>query len=126
MARGARLVRAARHDGRDAAALPVAEGVAALMGIDQLRLDFFVQQGSTRFVINENSLSSARSPLFTYAFKYMSYLWAEGHVNKWWARIFFPPSSPARARVRVALARLLRPHMAGTRAPSPRRSARMS
>ena len=42
-----------------------------------------IQQGSSRFVINENSLSSARSPLYTYAFKYMSYLWAEGHVSKW-------------------------------------------
>ena len=70
---------------------PVAEGVAALMGIDQLRLDFFIHRGSSRFVINENSLSSARSPVQPYAYRYMSHLWAEGHKLKWYKGTFATP-----------------------------------
>merc|ERR1740130_1148128 len=87
-----------------------AEGVALLMGIDCVRVDFFIEQGNMKFVMNENSLSSARSPLFAHTFKYMSALWAEGHTDKWYKNVFkttkrsyeismHDPPYPNRARV---------------------------
>ena len=60
----------------------LSEGLALLMGIDQVRFDIFVDRKRHRITVNENSLSSACNPVFRTECKFLSWAWAEPLVTR--------------------------------------------
>ncbi len=63
----------------------MAETAAMVAGMDMIRMDFFVRKGDPAGIaFNENSISSARSPIYHHHFDYMSYAWARGHIERWY------------------------------------------
>ena len=66
-------------------AILMAETAALVAGMDMIRLDFFCRKGDPDGIaFNENSISSARSPVYHHHFDNMAYLWAKGHVERWY------------------------------------------
>jgi hypothetical protein len=59
-----------------------AEGVTMAMGIDFLRIDFFLQRATGNIRLNENSLFSACSPTYRTECKFMGWAWAEPLVTR--------------------------------------------
>jgi hypothetical protein len=63
----------------------MAETAALVAGMDMVRMDFFLRKGDPAgIVFNEDSISSARSPIYHHHFDHMSYAWARGHVERWY------------------------------------------
>jgi len=63
----------------------LAETAALTVGIEMARFDFFCRKGDPDAIIaNENSISSAASPIYHHHFDYMSYAWARGHIERWY------------------------------------------
>mmetsp|Transcript_59902 Transcript_59902/g.133506 ORF Transcript_59902/g.133506 Transcript_59902/m.133506 type:complete len:101 (-) Transcript_59902:421-723(-) len=55
------------------------------MGIDCVRLDFFISKGHAMAVgFNEDSISSARDPTYRHVYRYIDKLWVEPHLKKWY------------------------------------------
>ena len=64
----------------------LADAAALLMGIDCIRLDFFTRRGDPDAVVfNEDSISSARNPMYRHIYRYLDQLWLEPHLKKWCA-----------------------------------------
>ena len=62
----------------------LAESASKIMGIDQVRIDIFIQRGHPeRVSINENSISSGMG--YRSHFEFMPRVWAAGHVHKWYS-----------------------------------------
>ena len=69
----------------------MAETAALTVGMDMVRLDFFMRKGEPDAIVyNENSISSARDPKYRHHYDYMSRIWAMGYTERWFRR-YVPP-----------------------------------
>mmetsp|Transcript_34013 Transcript_34013/g.66227 ORF Transcript_34013/g.66227 Transcript_34013/m.66227 type:complete len:470 (-) Transcript_34013:141-1550(-) len=61
----------------------LAERAAKIMAVDEVRIDIFIRRGDpVGLAINENSLSSGMG--YRMHFNFMSKVWAQGHLERWY------------------------------------------
>ena len=98
-------------------ALLMAEAAALTSGMDMVRFDFFLRKGDPDgIVFNENSISSASSPIYHHHFDNMAHAWARGHLEQWFGNysghgkrtyelsLLHPGGHPNEQRIRKLLA----------------------